>query len=99
MSSDNLSRLRPFEGLCMTANDFVAEQNYHRQNLYRHAVQLHGYGIVQGLSVKLQQRKGGYIATIDGGYGITRRGQGVHLSFMLSLCAGHPGGSRTRFLS
>lgn len=69
----------------MTELDFRDEQLYHRQNLYRHAVQLHGHGIVQGLSVKLQQRKGGYIATIDGGYGITRSGQGVFLSSSRSV--------------
>jgi len=69
----------------MTAQDFTDEQKYHRDNLYRHAVQLHGYGIVQGLSVKLQQRKGGYVAIIDAGYGITKNGQGVNLSTARSV--------------
>ena len=48
-----LRRLRPFEGLCLTAQDFADEQGYHRKNLARHNSYLHGHGIVQGLKVEL----------------------------------------------
>lgn len=75
-----LSRLRPFEGLALTSNDLLDEQAYHRRNLARHALYLHGHGIVQGLQVDLEQRKERYAATIQAGYGITRMGQGVLLS-------------------
>ena len=44
-----LRRLNPYEGLCLTATDFVAEQFYHRRSLQRHSVFLHSHGIVQGL--------------------------------------------------
>jgi hypothetical protein len=74
-----LSRLRPFEGLCLTARDLQDEQTYHRRNLQRHAVFMHGHGIVQGLKVAIEQRKDKYAALIDPGYGITRMGQGVML--------------------
>lgn len=74
-----LSRLRPYEGLALTAEDLQDEQIYHRRNLMRHVVHMHGHGIVQGLQVELEQRKDKYVAVIQAGYGITRMGQGVCL--------------------
>lgn len=74
-----LRRLNPFEGLCLTAQDLHDDQLYHRRALHRHALFLHGFGIVQGLQVELEQRKKKYTAVIKSGYGITREGQGVHL--------------------
>lgn len=74
-----LKRLQPFEGLCLTAADLLDEQVYHRRALQRHAVFLHGHGIVQGLQVELEQDKKAYVAIIKAGYGITALGQGVQL--------------------
>ena len=74
-----LRRLNPFEGLCLTAQDLEDDQLYHRRALHRHALFLHGFGVVQGLQVELEQRKKKYTAVIKAGYGITREGQGVHL--------------------
>lgn len=74
-----LSRLRPFEGLCLTAKDLADEQAYHRRNLQRHVLYMHGHGIVQGLQVEIEQRKDKYVAVIQAGYGVTRLGQGVLL--------------------
>ena len=79
MEDKLLSRLKPFEGLCLTAQDFLDEQTYHRNNLARNHLYLHGYGIVQGLTVELQQRQGDYVAVINSGFGITRSGQAVAL--------------------
>jgi hypothetical protein len=74
-----LQRLHPFEGLCLTAGDLLAEQTYHRRTLHRHTLFLHGFGVVQGLQVELEQKKKKYQAIIKGGFGITRAGQGVQL--------------------
>jgi hypothetical protein len=74
-----LRRMNPFEGLCLTAGDLADEQLYHRRTLHRHSLFLHGYGVVQGLQVELEQRKKKYTAVVKAGYGITREGQGVHL--------------------
>jgi len=74
-----LKRVNPFEGLCLTASDLVDEQLYHRRNLQRHAVFMHGFGIVQGLQVELEQKQKQYLAIIKAGYGITQEGQGVQL--------------------
>jgi len=80
MIKENLKRLRPFEGLCITAQDLASEQRYHRNNMARHSLNLNGYGIVQGLVVDIQHRNNSYYAVIDAGYGITQKGQGVQLS-------------------
>lgn len=74
-----LRRVNPFEGLCLTAVDLIDEQVYHRRNLQRHSLFLHGFGVVQGLQVELEQKKKQYLAIIKAGYGITQEGQGVHL--------------------
>ncbi len=74
-----LSRLRPFEGLALTAKDLADEQVYHRKNLQRHVLYMHGHGIVQGLQVEIEKRKDKYVAVIQAGYGVTRLGQGVLL--------------------
>jgi len=79
MNKENLKRLRYFEGLCLTAKDLEDEQKYHRQNRFRHNLNLHGYGIVQGLVVEIQNKKGAFYAVIHAGYGITMTGQGVML--------------------
>jgi hypothetical protein len=81
MKNDQLlRRLKPFEGLCLTAMDLLDEQTYHRNNLHRHNLYLHGHGIVQGLQVELQRKRKNYDAIIQAGFGITRMGQGVLLS-------------------
>ena len=77
--TENLNRLNPFQGLCLTADDLMAEQSYHRLKLHRHTYYLHGHGIVQGLQVELQQARSAYSAVIQPGYGITVTGQGVLL--------------------
>lgn len=74
-----LVRMNPFEGLCLTAGDLSDEQIYHRRTLHRHSLFLHGFGVVQGLQVELEQKKKRYTAIVKAGYGITREGQGVHL--------------------
>ena len=76
----SLRRLQPFEGLCLTAQDLADEQGYHRGSLARHALLVHGHGVVQGLQVTLEQREREHVAVVKAGYGITRNGQGVHLS-------------------
>lgn len=82
---ENLVRLHPFEGLALTAADLMAEQRYHRKSLDRHAYHLAGHGVVQGLSVELEQRLDRYEARVRAGYGITAEGQGVHLPGDLTI--------------
>ncbi|MEN9787370.1 MAG: hypothetical protein RLZZ299_2634 [Pseudomonadota bacterium] len=76
----SLARLRPYEGLALTSNDLLDEQTYHRRNLQRHVLYMHGHGVVQGLQVEIEQRRDKYVAVIQAGYGVTRQGQGVLLA-------------------
>ncbi len=80
MSEQNLIRLRPFEGLCLTAGDLLDEQNYQRANRQRHNLYMHGHGVVQGLQVAIGQSRKKYHAVIEAGYGITGMGQAVLLA-------------------
>ena len=80
MSEQNLIRMRPFEGLCLTAADLLDEQNYQRNNRQRHNLYMHGHGIVQGLQVSIGQSRKKYSAVIEAGYGITGMGQAVLLA-------------------
>ena len=75
MSDLNLTRLRPFEGLCLTADDLLDEQTYHRSNNHRHNLYMHGHGIVQGLQVEIGQARKKYSAVIEAGFGVTQMGQ------------------------
>ena len=79
MDDIKLRRLRPYEGLCLTAQDLEDEQVYHRQSLHRHNLHMHGYGIVQGLQVELKSKKSIYAAVIQSGFGVSQIGQGVLL--------------------
>ena len=79
MSDQNLTRLRPFEGLCLTAEDLLDEQTYHRANNHRHNLFMHGHGIVQGLQVEISQSRKKYKGVIEAGFGVTQMGQGVLL--------------------
>jgi hypothetical protein len=45
------SKLNPFDGMFMTAADFIAEQRYHVDKLRHHHQRLHGSGVVCGLEV------------------------------------------------
>jgi len=75
-----LRRLRSFEGLCLTVDDIADEQRYHRDNLHRHNLFLHGHGLVQGLQVRLEPAaEGRWQAIIQAGFGITALGQQVYL--------------------
>ena len=80
MSDQNLTRLRPFEGLCLTSADLLDEQNYQKANRHRHNLYMHGHGIVQGLQVEISQSRKKYSAVIEAGFGVTGMGQGVLLA-------------------
>jgi hypothetical protein len=44
-------RVRPFDGMLLTAEDFLLEQTYFREKIKLHN-RLHGYGVVCGLEIK-----------------------------------------------
>ena len=90
MQDKPLSRLHPFEGLCLTSQDLLDEQTYHRRSLQLHNRHLHGYGIVHGLQVELVNKKKGHLVTIQSGFGITQDGSGVHVPFNMECMLDKP---------
>lgn len=90
MQDKPLSRLHPFEGLCLTSQDLLDEQTYHRRSLQLHNRHLHGYGIVHGLQVELANKKKGHLVTIQSGFGITQDGSGVHVPFNMECMLDKP---------
>lgn len=90
MKEKQLSRLNPFEGLCLTSQDLLEEQTYHRQSLQNHNRHLHGYGVVHGLQVELQQKKQGYFVTIHSGFGIAHNGIGIHVPTTVGVVVDKP---------
>ncbi len=90
MNKKPLSRLNPFEGLCLTSQDLLDEQTYHRESLQQHNHHLHGYGIVHGLQVDLATKKKGYNVTIHSGFGITQNGSGVHVPYNIETPLNKP---------
>ncbi len=90
MQDQPLRRLNPFEGLCLTSQDLLDEQTYHRRSLQLHNRHLHGYGVVHGLQVELNTKKKGYLATIQSGFGITRDGAGINVPMNMECMLDKP---------
>jgi hypothetical protein len=64
-----LERPRYFFGQVLGAEDFEAEQNYFRERMRRHNRELHGFGVVRGLSVSVEpdeKGRGDHVAVTPG---------------------------------
>jgi hypothetical protein len=53
-----MQRLRFFDGQFLTAKDFQAEQQYHIEKRRLHNRMLHGFGVVDGLAVSVEDGPG-----------------------------------------
>ena len=83
-------RPRYFDGRVLTAEDFRAEQNYHREKLWLHNRMLHGYGIVSGLDVAIEENEGGdALAVIAPGYALDGYGRELFVTEPLRVSVGH----------
>lgn len=84
------ARPRYFDGRLLTADDFRAEQNYHREKLWLHNRMLHGYGIVSGLEVSAQENEsGGAHIVIAPGYALDGYGRELIVPEPLHVAVGH----------
>lgn len=68
-------------GMLLTASDFEAEQEYHRQLRYLHNRLLHGYGTVAGLEVVIE----GTTVHVSPGLAIDERGREIVVTQQMSL--------------
>jgi hypothetical protein len=63
-------------GQLLLEDDFIAEQEFHLEARYRHAHNLHGFGVAHGLEVA---RAGELAITVSSGFAVDRRGHEIEL--------------------
>jgi hypothetical protein len=83
-----LRRVNYFEGRLLSAEDFQAEQEYHREKSRRHNRRLHGCGVVRGLTVSLAGGTSRPAITVKPGVGIDATGNELELDAERSLTIG-----------
>jgi hypothetical protein len=81
--------LRPdfFAGRLLDAAALEAEQEYHRQKMRRHNLAAHGFGIVEGLGVRLDSTRDEPPIIVEPGYAIDRYGEPVVIPRSVELAA------------
>lgn len=70
IQSPGLERLRYFPRQLLTADDMRLEQEYFREKQRRHNRFMHGWGVVYGLLVQVNPKKGPLALTICPGYAL-----------------------------
>jgi hypothetical protein len=80
-----LKRPNYFQGQLLSADDFAAEQNYHREKQRRHNRHCHGTGVVQGLNVSTARENSGWMVVIEPGCAIDAAGNEILLCAPLKL--------------
>jgi hypothetical protein len=81
-------RNRFFAGRLLSADDFAAETEYFRERLRRHNRALHGWGVVEGLEVSLDEDTGTLV--ISPGVAIDRNGEELIVECALQAPAPPP---------
>ena len=73
-----LKRPRYVSGRALTPDDLQAEQDYQREKAWQHNRLLHGYGIVSGLEVGIEETEnGGVELVVAPGYGLDGWGREI----------------------
>lgn len=75
-----LQRVNYFSGRLLTADDFTAEQDYHRAKTHRRNRLLHGAGVVTGLGVTLNLTGGSARIVIAPGLALNGQGEEIEVS-------------------
>ena len=68
-----------FSGKMLSADDFTAEQEYHRGKRRLHNLHCHGFGVVQGLKVLTVKENSGWTVVIEPGFAIDSTGNEIQL--------------------
>jgi hypothetical protein len=74
-----------FTGQILSADDFTAEQDYHRGKQRRHNLHCHGFGVVQGLRVSAAKENGGCTVVIEPGFAIDSAGNEIQLCMKVTF--------------
>lgn len=81
----SVTRPHFFSGRLLDVDTLTAEQDYYREKLRRHNRALHGYGVVTGLSVRVDP--GGSLVVVDPGYAINAVGEEICVRHRATLAA------------
>jgi hypothetical protein len=79
-----LRRPRYVEGKLLSADDFKAEQEYQLERQWQHNRMLHGYGVVVGLEVGVEENDKGWQVIVSPGYGLDGWGREIVVTEPLS---------------
>jgi hypothetical protein len=74
-----LQRTSFFAGRLLTAEDFITEQDYHREKQRRHNLHCHGYGVVDGLRVSIERGASRSSVVVGASVAIDLKGNEVHV--------------------
>jgi hypothetical protein len=74
-----------FTGQMLSADDFTAEQEYHRGKQRRHNLRCHGSGVVQGLEVSTVKKNADWIVVIEPGFAIDSAGNEIQLCMKVTF--------------
>ena len=74
-----------FTGQMLSADDFTAEQDYHRGKQRRHNSHCHGFGVVQGLKVSTVKKNAGWTVVIQPGSAIDHAGNEIQLCMKVTF--------------
>jgi len=69
----------------LSADDFTAEQDYHRGKQRRHNLHCHGFGVVQGLKVSTVKKDAGWTVVIEPGFAIDSAGNEIQLCMKMTF--------------
>jgi hypothetical protein len=68
-----------FTGQMLSADDFTAEQEYHRGKQRRHNLHCHGSGVVHGLEVSTVKKNADWTVLVEPGFAIDTAGNEIQL--------------------
>jgi len=77
--AEPLQRTNFFAGRLLTAQDLIAEQEYHREKQRRHNLHCHGYGVVDGLKISIARGRSRSSIVVGPGVAIAPTGDELHL--------------------
>jgi hypothetical protein len=80
-----VKRINYFTGQILSADDFKAEQDYHKRNQRRHNLHCHGFGVVQGLKVSAVKENAGWTVVIEPGFALDSAGNEIQLCMKVTL--------------
>jgi hypothetical protein len=81
----SLKRPSYFTGRLLSAVDFTADQDYHRDKLRRHNRLVHGHGVARGLTVSIGRSSAGPLVKVLPGCGIDPAGNELELECAVCL--------------